>query len=205
MPPRTFAILAAATVWFAVLTQLVLMIQHRQVGVGETLARFFTFFTILTNTLVGLYWTVRASGKATFLTRPGARTALTAFILVVGIVYQVVLRWLWEPAGLQWMVDELLHTVIPAGMLIYFLRHPEPAYRHLPVLAAWLLYPFAYLLLVIGHGAATGFYPYPFVNVTELGYPAVLRNAVLIAAFSLVLLTSLALYARWRRASYHVV
>jgi hypothetical protein len=40
-------------------------------------------------------------------------------ILIVGLVYQVVLG-IWNPTGLQYIVDELLHTVIPLFMLGYW-------------------------------------------------------------------------------------
>lgn len=50
----------------------------------------------------------------------GTITAITVFILIVGSVYQIVLRSIWEPTGLQFIVDELLHTVIPLYMLGYW-------------------------------------------------------------------------------------
>ncbi len=40
----------------------------------------------------------------------------------------------------------------------------------------WLLFPFAYAAYSLIHGAITGFYPYPFVDVSKLGYDKVLAN-----------------------------
>ena len=44
----------------AVVTQYFLMIENRIAPVGETTIRFFSFFTILTNSLVAVYFMLRA-------------------------------------------------------------------------------------------------------------------------------------------------
>jgi len=41
---------------------------------------------------------------------------------------------------------------------------------------AWLVFPIAYGAWSLIHGAVTGFYPYPFLDVAKLGYEHVLRN-----------------------------
>lgn len=82
--------------WFSVIGQFILMIQNRQADILETTIRFFSFFTVLTNLLVALYFTARITlfDKINFkkLSHNGTITALTAFILVVGLVYQIILR-----------------------------------------------------------------------------------------------------------------
>jgi hypothetical protein len=40
----------------------------------------------------------------------------------------------------------------------------------------WLLYPFTYLVFVLFRGAMSGLYPYPFIDVSALGYNQVLLN-----------------------------
>ena len=48
----------------------------------------------------------------------------------------------------------------------------------------WLGYPLVYAAYSLIHGAVTGFYPYPFINVSNLGYDKVLINmAVLVLVF----------------------
>jgi hypothetical protein len=42
----------------------------------------------------------------------------------------------------------------------------------------WLLYPFLYLIVILARGHISGFYPYPFVDVTQLGYPKVVVNSL---------------------------
>ncbi|WP_009036052.1 Pr6Pr family membrane protein [Indibacter alkaliphilus] len=80
-------------VWIAVVLQYYLMLENRVVGILETTIRFFSFFTILTNALVAVYFTVQAKAGNTnpqsFWNKPGTLTAITLYILVVGLVYQI--------------------------------------------------------------------------------------------------------------------
>ena len=74
--------------WFAVVLQLVLMLQNKDAPSGETLVRFFSFFTILTNILVAVYFTLQCAVVNThrnqLIFSSVAATAITVCILVVG-------------------------------------------------------------------------------------------------------------------------
>ena len=51
----------------------------------------------------------------------------------------------------------------------------------------WLLYPVGYAAVSLLPGAVTEFYPYPFLEVGQLGYERVLLNmGVLMAAFAVL-------------------
>ncbi len=108
--------------WFAVIFQLWLIIINRTVSIPETIIRFFSFFTILTNILVALCFTFLLLKPNTkwgiFFSKPATLTAITLYIAVVGIIYNVILRFLWSPKGLQLIVDELLHSVIPVWFIL---------------------------------------------------------------------------------------
>ena len=88
---RSISILFAAIGWFAVIAQYILMIENRVAPVIETTVRFFSFFTILTNTLVVVYFSyVAVTRKIAFLgwfDKPGSLTAITVYITIVGLVY----------------------------------------------------------------------------------------------------------------------
>ena len=172
--------------------QLVLSLMHREAGVGETLLRFFGYFTILTNLLVGLYFLARVrGGRPAWLAAPGAITAVTAYILVVGLVYQLVLRGTWSPTGWQRVVDELLHTVNPLFVLVYWRRFAGPGDCRWGAVGPWLAYAVGYLLWVTLLGLSAGFYPYPFVDAVALGYGRVALNALVIVLLMLGLLALL--------------
>ncbi|MGB3800702.1 MAG: Pr6Pr family membrane protein [Lewinella sp.] len=184
-------IVGAILAWSAVIVQFILMIQNRQAEVGETIIRFFSYFTILTNTLVAIYFTLRAAGSVSFFTRPGAVTAMTALILVVGIVYQVILRGIWMPTGLQRYVDELLHSLNPLYMMLYFYLFAGPEDYRFRKIWPWLSYPAAYFIVVIMRGGVSGFYPYAFLDVSAVGLGRVSFNFLLISVFTLLLIGAL--------------
>ncbi len=177
---------------FAVIAQLVLIIQNRQAAIPETIIRFFSFFTILTNILLALFFASRVfriSGKPFALFhKKGALTALTTFILIVGIVYQAVLRWAWEPQGLQLLVDELLHTVIPLYALFYWIIFSTKEKINFRDAGVWLLYPVVYILFILARGSLSNYYPYPFLNVSEIGLGKVLLHSGLVLLVILVVM-----------------
>lgn len=192
---KRLRILGLSIGWFAIVAQFILMLLNRQVGVFETIVRFFSFFTILTNILVALFFTVSVfkTNKSPFniFLKKGTLTAITAFILIVGLVYQIALRDIWNPTGLQRVVDELLHTIIPLFMLGYWSRNIKRDELRLKPIFLWLLYPVFYLIFVFVRGHFSGFYPYPFLNVSEIGYENTLLNIAIIFGTAIVILTIL--------------
>lgn len=182
--------------WFAIITQFVLMIINRQTDVQEAIIRFFSFFTILTNTLVALFFTNKITRKMNVLNKNGALTAITTFILIVGLVYQFVLRATWNPTGLQFVVDELLHTIIPVYMFIYWLLYAKSNNFKLKYILPWLIYPIFYIIYVMIRGNLSGFYPYPFLNVTKIGLQQSIINISVILIVSLILMSFLILIGK---------
>ena len=170
--------------WFAVSTQFVLMLLNRQAGIFETVIRFFSFFTILTNILVACYFTGRVMEKFgrrfPVFRDNGSLTALTAYIFIVGLVYQLVLRGIWEPTGLQRLVDELLHSILPLFVLVYWSVYSKTEKSTIKNVLRWLMYPIIYILFVLVRGYFSNYYPYPFLNVPELGSEAVGWNIFII-------------------------
>nr|WP_294776957.1 Pr6Pr family membrane protein [uncultured Flavobacterium sp.] len=190
--------LGAAIGWFAIIVQFVIMMQNRVESLTETTIRFFSYFTILTNGLVALYFSVLWYKKPLTLfsrfEKPGFLTATTLYIATVGIVYQLLLRHIWEPTAMQKIVDELLHSVIPIYVFIFWIffeNKKAVAWKSIP---SWLLYPLFYLVYILLRGQLSGYYPYPFLDVAQLGWEKVLRfcgllfGAFTIGAFVLVAL-----------------
>jgi hypothetical protein len=171
----------ATIAWFAVLAQYYLMIENRVASFSETTIRFFSFFTILSNTLVAIYFTVllqkNNTNNQSIINMPGTLTAITVYISIVGLVYQFVLRQIWEPQGLQKIVDELLHSIIPILVFIFWFLYEEKkllSYKQIP---QWLIFPFVYLIYILIRGYYSNFYPYPFVDVVQLGLNQVMMNS----------------------------
>lgn len=188
---KTLLILIALCGWFALISQFYLIMQNRVASIPETVVRYFSFFTILTNIMVAVYcsmlvvdplWRMRE-----FLLKTKTVTAIAVYISIVGIVYNVILRFLWNPQGLQRVVDELLHTVIPILFVAFWIFFvPRFRMKGNSVLP-WLLYPLIYLILILIRGSFSAFYPYPFIDVDKIGYNKVLINSTgMLAAFLVV-------------------
>jgi hypothetical protein len=109
------------------------MITNRIADVPETIIRFFSFFTILTNTIVAIYFSFQFfnSKRNHWLNRAGVLTAITVYIIVVGLVYQLILRQVWEPTGMQKLVDELLHSINPILVLIFWFLYEKKSLLNL--------------------------------------------------------------------------
>lgn len=181
--------------WFAIITQFILMMNNRVESVSETIVRFFSFFTILTNILVAVYFTMNVMNSKK-LKKPGSLTAITIYITIVGLVYQVVLRPIWDPTGLQKLVDELLHTIIPFGVIIFWAFYEVKSAIKLSQIPKWLIYPFVYLVFILIRGHFSNYYPYPFVDVTELGIKSVLLNSFILILIFLIISAGFVLVGR---------
>lgn len=199
---RKFETFGFSIGWFAIIAQFFLMLENRQADIPETIIRFFSFFTILTNILVALFLTaslfrLKKFPFKLFLVK-GTLTAITTFIVIVGLVYQIVLRQIWEPTGLQYIVDELLHTIIPLFMLGYWFFNIRKEDLLLKPVFNWLIYPSIYLVFIIVRGNISGYYPYPFLNIKEIGYESVLLNITVIFTITIVIMIALSFIGKFK-------
>lgn len=177
---KFFAAITAILGWFAVSAQFYLIMQGRTLSTTETIIKFLSYFTILTNIVVAIGFTFTVFKKAGFFSRPGTQTAITVYIVVVGAVYNVVLRFLWNPQGLQLWVDELLHTVVPLLSLLYWILFVPKSTLKWKDSIVWMGFPVGYTVLIVIRGAFSGYYPYPFIDVPEIGYPQALLNGCIL-------------------------
>lgn len=170
--------------WAALLLQLWLSLQlahHNGKSLLHGFVIYFGYFTILTNLLVALILSFTVSSGGGLLrkvfTHPQVMACAATSILLVGLGYHFLLRNIWNPQGLQWLADFALHYITPLGFCtIWLFRMPK---QFLPWWSplAWPLYPIIYLIYALARGAFLGSYPYPFIDVTEIGRTAALRNA----------------------------
>ena len=112
-----------------------------------------------------------------FFSKQSTLAAIAVYITIVSIVYNIILRFLWKPQGLQLIVDELLHSVIPVLFVLFWLVFVPKGNIGWRSVLAWLLYPLSYLIFILLRGPSSLFYPYPFIDVTILGYSKVIINS----------------------------
>lgn len=187
-----------ALTWFALTVQFIIMMQSGVTGVTDSIIRFFTYFTILSNGLAALSFTSSLFNFSPFFSSFKVQTAIAVYISIVAIVYNSVLRFIWEPTGLQRLIDELLHVVNPFIFVLYWYMiqiKMSLAYRFTFKI---LIFPFVYLVSVLLIGRFSDHYPYPFLDVNQIGYLNVFINSLgVTAAFVLVSLLFIFINNRW--------
>lgn len=176
--------MAALLGWAGLSIQLYLILLGRwELGASLLggLVNVFSFFTVLTNTLVAVVLTCevtrRESAARRWFLRPAVSSGIAASIALVGLAYNLLLRHLWQPEGWQFLADELLHDVMPLLFIAYWWRYVPKGTLRLRHIGLWVIYPVVYFAHVLLRGSFLGAYPYPFIDVATLGYPQVFINA----------------------------
>jgi hypothetical protein len=149
--------------------------------------RLFSYFTIQSNILILI-------GALTLTANPDrdgrlwrvVRLDAMLGIVITGLVYATVLAGTVHPTGAGWWSNLGFHYIAPWWALLGWLVFgPRPRIdRH--TLAWAVVWPVLWIGYTLAHGAATGWYPYPFTDVTVLGYAATLRNLSFIVLLAVV-------------------
>lgn len=187
---KMFIAAGTCLAWFSLIAQFYLIIQNRLASIPETVFRYFGYFTILTNIMVALCFSALLVKRNNFFRKPTTQTAVTAYIFLVALVYNTVLRGVVKPEGFNRVVDELLHVVMPIIFIVYWFIYTDKRSLQWKHIFPWLLYPLVYIIYTLIRGSFVHFYPYPFLNVDQLGYQSVLINCIWVSfaflAFSLL-------------------
>ncbi|NUT96647.1 MAG: Pr6Pr family membrane protein [Saccharothrix sp.] len=163
-------------------------------GLGARLFTLFCYFTIQSNVLV----LVTSALLAVRPDRPSTafrtlRLDGVLAIAVTGLVFHTVLKGLHELTGAAAFADFLLHTVSPVLCVVGWLAFGPRGAITGRVIGWSVVFPLAWLAFTLVRGAVIDWYPYPFVDVTALGYGRVLVNCTGVA----VLFLGLAAGALW--------
>ena len=170
---------AIALVW-----QLVLIVNGAAVlneasrpDLGVRLARFISYFTVLANLLVLICSVALARDPLHDGTRWRVlRMATMVSITVTGVVHWFFLRPLLDLSGSSYVVDKLLHVVVPLLAVIAWVVAGPRGQAARPQAMGALLWPLLWGAFTLGRGSITHWWPYPFLNVDELGWGRVLLN-----------------------------
>ena len=198
--------LMAIVGWCGLVIQLDLVLLARWTSGASLLGglvNFFSFFTVLTNTLVAVALTCVATRQPSkgrnFFLQPWVTSGIAVSIIVVGVAYNLLLRQLWQPQGLQWLANELLHDVMPVLFTLYWWFCVPKGSLRVGHIGVWVLYPVLYFAYTLLRGHLLGVYPYPFIDVEKLGYAQAFINACgVLAGFVLVALIIVGV-DRWRK------
>lgn len=188
MPSHRYVRLVATVValvgWIGLIIQFALTLGR--LGFPAGLWRLLGFYTILANIGAALVATALALGSRSALSGPRARLLATTSIVLIGIIYSVALRRVWNPTGLQKAADVLLHDAAPVLGLVLWIVAPHPRLRWSGI--GWAVVPPAlYCVYALVRGAADGWYPYWFFDPAEQSAGELLFSiAILVCAFAVV-------------------
>lgn len=167
-------------------------------NIALAIVNFFSFFTIQSNVASAV---VLLIGASFLVTRTGAdptwfttlRGSVATYMIVTGIVYNLLLRGIQLPQGqtLGWS-NEILHVVAPIWLLLDWLFAPGRTPIEWRKLWLVLIYPILWVVYTLVRGPFTPnevldqpyWYPYPFLNpnLSANGYFSVALYVILIAA-----------------------
>ena len=183
---KIYVAISAAIVWFALCLQFNISLNLANGATLTTLKIFLSYFTVTTNILVGIclltLWLFEVRNAGHFFFKASTQTAITVYILVVCLTYNIMLRGLIPLSGWPRVADELLHVVDPLLFLGFWIFYTPKIVIPYKNAMTWLTYPVLYVLMTVIRGHLIQQYPYPFIDVTKLGYPRAILNAVLILA-----------------------
>lgn len=171
--------------------------------------RLLSFFTIIGNMGVTLYFIAKllpfACKFKQLFCKAGTSTALASYITSICVIYHALLQDAWDPQGLILVADRLLHLVIPLFYVIYWFACVPKAPIQWRMVPRWMILPFVYFIYVLIIGEFSITYPYPFFDVTTLGYSKViLMAAELVSVIGVIALVFVAI-SRLLTRKYRII
>jgi hypothetical protein len=169
------------------------------VGVVTRMVQTLSFFTIQSNILVLVVALTLVAdpfrdGRFWRILRLDALLGIT----ITGLVFDLVLIRYVDPTGWQLVATIGFHYIAPwATLLGWLLFGPRPRIDRSTI--AWaFVWPVAWIAYTFVRGALVDWYPYPFLDVSTVGYPAALRTVAAVLLVSVVLVLVLARIDRMR-------
>jgi hypothetical protein len=189
-------LLVAYRVGFAVLALVAIVVQAAELqGRGVLVpSNFLSYFTIQSNLIAVAVFLI---GAARWRAAPSPtwdliRGAAVLVMTVTLVVFALLLSGTDVDTALVW-VDLVVHRVMPIAVLIDWMIDPPRSRISFIASLRWLIYPLAWAVYTLVRGAATGWYPYPFLDPANGGYATVALYVLAI----LVLGTVLCAAIRW--------
>jgi hypothetical protein len=188
-----FAMLIAAVIWVGLAMHLYGFVHGALMRDQDALRGvlvFFYYFTNLTNLLAAVSMTqwLRHEFKSYGLNPYQRRiTSVVVYLLLTGLIFNLLLSHLRPSFAALRVSDAILHDVAPTLILVFWgWCIPRLQLGFMDVIS-WLKFPLVYFIYVLLIGNKTGRYPYPFLDVSQLGYQAVMTNALRMTACILML------------------
>jgi hypothetical protein len=131
----------------------------------------FAFFTIQSNVIVCVTCLLLAlrPDRSSLLFRT-FRLDGVVMIVITAVVYHTALAGLFDLHGWRLVSDQLVHTVVPAFAILGWLVFGPRGLITWRVVGLSAIYPILWVVFTLVRGAIGHWYPYPFIDIDELGY-----------------------------------
>lgn len=180
----TLRLLMAAAVVAAIITQLA-----NTISLGYSVTNFFSFFTIQSNIIGAVAVTTAALAAdaargSVWLSQ--FRGAATLYMGITGMIFSLLLSGADVQTPIPW-VNSTLHYIFPLFIVIDWLvdRSVRPLSFRQGLI--FLVYPVAYGAYALIRGPIVDWYPYPFLDPRDHGYPYVVLMMIFVALVGLAL------------------
>ena len=146
----------------------------------------FAFFTVQSNLIVGATTLLLAINpvRTSTVFRTFRLIGVVA-ITLTGVVYHVALASVLELNGVHQLGNQLVHTVVPILTVVGWLMFGPRGLTSARIAWLSLVFPACWLTFTLIRGAVIHWYPYPFIDVTTLGYAKVVLNCVWVSVLLL--------------------
>jgi hypothetical protein len=168
------------------------------VTLGTRFERLFSYFTIQSNlfvlgTSIAVALNVFRDGKLWRVLRFDALLG----IIITGLVYETILAPLVHLEGWALVATIGFHYIAPWATLIgWLIFGPRPRMTWVTTAFAFI-WPLLWLVYTFVHGAVTGWYPYPFLDVATIGFADSVRNSAVVLLIGVVIAVVLTLLDRY--------
>jgi len=169
---------------FGVLAVISILINlYMTITSGKSIITFLSFFTIQSNMLVAFYmlWSsyLDLKGKNSKY-EDLVRGGVTIYISITGFVFFIMLKDIIDPQGIRFYTNIIEHYIIPSSMIVCSVVWGNSKTLKFNYIVYWCIYPFSYFVYTLIRGRFIRVYPYPFIDVSKLGYINALRNSFIV-------------------------
>ena len=190
---RLFAALIAIAALGAQITQTVLDLGEGM-GLLESLWRQARYFTVLMVVATGVTFALMVMRRAH--ASVGWMSAVTTWIVMVGIVYLALLAADHNPTGINAVINEIQHTAVPIATLAFWVAFAPKAGLTFMQPLVWVICPLGYSIYAMVRGLFDGRFPYFFLNPETTGWFGVFAYMVGLGALFYVAGALLVLVAK---------
>lgn len=194
----TYLSLIALIGWLGLIIQFYIILSTYPANrtLPGVLVELVSYFTIICNFLVAISITAILLKPGGYFSSNTVLSAITLYIIIVGLVYNINLRGIVALHGLASVVNEVMHVIIPILFTIFWFAIVPKKGINWKTAFPWLWVPLFYLIYILIRGAICGLYPYPFMNAGKFGYTQVAINCFIVMLAFLIVSQLLVFMAR---------